>query len=182
MAYPDLLYQTPKDRAFIKSKDRERFGLYQQRHELFFHQPGSLADLEFPTAPEDRGRVNFYGDEDEDTVTDDGPSTPLYGDPIVLPVHIAIGEEVQEAEKWGIDRDVDAVAVFSIAILEDLGIDYRDPTQGPKRGDRLNFLADGVRVNQYELLDSIERDYWGNTQYPLHLICPLVLTRQPVTT
>lgn len=182
MAIRDLLYQTDKDLDFVKAQDLERFGLYQQRHELFFLQIEDLAPVAFPSEPEDRSRVNIYGDEDEDTSTADGPSTPLYGDPIVLPVHIAIGEEVQDTEKWGVDRDVDAVAVFSVAVLEDLGINYRDKAQGPKRGDRLNFLADKVRVNQYELLSVIERDYWGNTQFPLHLICPMVLTRQPVTT
>jgi len=181
MTYPNLHFQSSKDLAFIKARDKERYGYQQQRHRIFFVQPEDLIPVPDPVAPADHARVNIWGEPDEDTSTTDGPATALYSDPVTMPIHIAMGEEIREADRFGLDREIDLIAVFSIAVLEDLGIDYRDRTQGPKIGDRLDFLADGVRVNQYELLTAIERDYWGNTQYPLHLICAAVLTREPIT-
>ena len=182
MAYPDLHFQGAKDLAFIKSRDRERYGLQMQRHRVFFLNPEHLNPPPDPVRPSDGPRVNIWGEPDEDTSTPDGPATALYSAAVTLPVYVAMGEETRPADKFGLDRKIDIVAVFSIAILEDLGINYRDPLQGPKIGDRLDYLADGTRVNQYELLTAIERDYWGNTQFPLHLICAAVLTREPITT
>jgi len=182
MTYPDLHFQTAKDLAFIKARDLERYGYQQQRHRIFFLQPEDLIPVPDPVSPEDHARVNIWGEPDEDTSTLRGPTTALYSSPTTMPVHTAMGEETRDADRFGLDREIDLVVVFSIAVLEDLEIDYRNPLQGPKIGDRFDFLADGVRVNQYELLTAIERDYWGNTQVPLHLICAAVLTRNPIAT
>ncbi len=173
---PNLHWQESKDLAQIKAWDRERYFLQMQRHRLYFVQQASAAEGGSGVSR------NIYGEPVEGAVTDDGPDTAAYSDPVVdLPVYINREIDQKTADKWGLNRTSDILVVFSIAVLEGLGIDFRDITKGPKIGDRIDFMVEGSIKNQYELRTAEIHDFWGNTQYPLHVVCAANLTHEPLT-
>jgi hypothetical protein len=148
---PSLLFQGDKDLVYIKKRDWERYYLNQQRHEIRFHQPQAA-------------EINNYGE----------PSAGhdvVYSAPVSMPIHIHLDPDEKLLTRFGFDHPQSALVVFSIAVLEGLQINRRDPLKGPKIGDRIDFFVRDSFKQQFEIRDVKEWDFFGNTKAPLHCVC-----------
>lgn len=155
---PGQRFQTNKDLAFIKAKDMERYYYQQAKHRLYFFQQADSLDSA------DIDVDDFYGEI--------GPGgAQQFKAPVEMPVHVSLNPDEKELNQYGFDHPQDAIIVFSIAVLEDLSIDFHNPLFGPKIGDRLDFYIRASLESQFELREVREWDFWGNTKAPLHLVC-----------
>lgn len=87
-----------------------------------------------------------------------------------VPLLVKLNPTQKELDKWGIDEKRDAVLVFSIGLLEEIGLT-------PKIGDRFIYdygQPDGgaasPRVIHYEIKNLFEADDHADSGWPLHYI------------
>lgn len=154
---PDLTYQSDKDLDYKKALDLERYYYEQAKHQIhFIQQAASLASGQLD---------DLYGE-----VPPGG--SRIFASPVTMPIYFKLNPDDVTLTRYGFDAPQDVIIVFSIAVLEDLGVDYTDPLQGPKVGDLVDFLVRGIEVEyQYRINDTDTWDFFGNTNFPLHIVC-----------
>jgi len=157
---PDLTFQGPRDVAYLRERDLERYHYQQQRHAVRFIQQGA--------SQASGGISDLYGERP--------PGGDLkYSIPVVMPIYVKLSMNEDELNRFGADSPRDALVVFSVAVLIDLGIDYSNPLQGPKIGDVVDYITHDPNGHesreQWRINNTSTWDYWGNTQVPLHIVC-----------
>lgn len=88
----------------------------------------------------------------------------IYQAPIELPAYIQIKPSIQELSRFGIDEARELLAVFSIAILDDLGLGGNAITIGDK------VIFDGT---EYEIMSINRYSFVLNWNIPLDLVTTL---------
>lgn len=149
------IYNSEKDFAYRKARDREYFRLAISRRTLL------CVNLEDALA-----RKNIYG-ELEPTETAPNDSVRLTGRK--FPFQLRTDPPQKLLEKFGLDSPADAIVVFSIGFLERVVL----PFNSPKIGDRIN----DVNGYQYEIKVLREGQYFAQSGKPLQLIGTASRTR-----
>lgn len=153
---PGFQYSGDKDLGYVKALDLERYHFEQGRHKVRFFQQGVSLNSG------DSGA--FYGEH--------GPRGALtFAAPVEMPVHVKLNPDQKLLNRYGFDHPQDAIIVFSLKVLETLGINPKDILKGPKIGDRVDFYIRDSFQMQFELREVREWDFWGNSKAPLHLVC-----------
>lgn len=125
----DLCFADPCDQVLDEQMIEEMYWSHIARHKLhILNHAATGADL--------------YGDPDGE---------PVYDQTVELPVHVKLDPEEEELNRYGYDRNRDAILWFSRKIVRDLSIE-------PKVGDRLDFTyrtPSGSVVNEHLIITEI---------------------------
>lgn len=145
MAILSQLYDDARFVNLAKNRDKVYFGRIMARYPYF-------------VIDQSPSQLNLYGEIKEDNSPNTEPRFDTFS--VQVPMRVILNPEKQLLKKFGQDNSRDALVEFSIAVMEELGIN-------PKQGDRFRFNEE-----EYELMGAGRESYFWNQKVPLRIILP----------